>query len=541
MARHHMQFVTTEPIRTRHRLLWASNLALLIAFCVVAGVYSVSKGTDANWDLKNYHLYSAYAFTNNRMLYDIAPGQLQTYLNPVINLSTYYLMIMLNEKPRLFAFVQGIPAGIYGFVVFRIGVVVASATFGRTLMAYTCAVVATAVGLTGAGFMALVGTSTNDIVTGLLALAALALVMGETASPLPGRWHVGSAGILAGAALAAKLTAVMYCLPLGFIVLTMLGHRAAFTFGISAAIAFLVFWGAHAWQLWWATGNPLFPMYNHIFRSPEWLPTWISGGRNLPRNALEFVFYPFTWAVDQAHVTEMIMRDLRLPVLYCAFAIASMVALARRGSRKAQASGISRGGNARVAMALAGFVVISYGIWMSTFGIYRYAIVLESLTGAGLIAAAAVVFGRSEAKVLALLLAVLAAANVWITRPDWGHVDHAFRVIDVEPLLIPAGALVVIADDWPHGYLVPFLPADVRVVSINNNFIHPGQVYGLNRRISEIVSSHGGAIAVISAPATDEATLQDTLAHYRLRAERCAVVRSNIALEGHRICNGSRF
>ena len=541
MTMHHMQFATIEPIRTQHRLLLVLNLALLTAFCVAAGFYSISQGTDANWDLKNYHVYSAYAFVNNRMFYDIAPAQLQTYLNPVINLSTYYLMIMLNEKPRLFAFVQGIPAGIYGFVVFRIGVMVASAIFGRTLMAYTCAAAAAAVGLTGAGFMALVGTSTNDIVTGLLCLAALALVMRETASPLRRPWRIGSAGILAGAALAAKLTAVMYFLPIALIVLAILGYRAAFTFGVSAAAAFLVLWGPHAWQLWSATGNPLFPMYNHIFKSPEWLPTWILGGRNLPRNALEFVFYPFIWAVDQAHVTEITMRDLRLPVLYCAFAISSVVALARLGSRKPEAPGLSRAGNARVVMALVGFIVISYVIWMSTFGIYRYAIVLESLTGAGLIAAAAVIFGRSEARVLTLLLAVFAVANVWITRPDWGHVDHTYRVIDVEPLLIPAGALVVIVDRMPHGYLVPFLPADVRVVSIDNNFVHPGQAYGLNRRISEIVSSHLGAIAVISSALTDDATMQAALAHYRLRAEACAVVRSNIELAGHRICSGSRF
>src|SRR6185295_6907413 len=141
------------------------------------------------------------------------------------------------------------------------------------------------------GFMALVGTSTNDIVTGLLCLAALALVMGETANPLRRPWRIGSAGILAGAALAAKLTAVMYFLPLALIALAMLGYRAAFTFGASAAAAFLVLWGPHAWHLWSATGNPLFPMYNHIFKSPEWLPAWISAGRNLPRNALQFVSY----------------------------------------------------------------------------------------------------------------------------------------------------------------------------------------------------------------------------------------------------------
>jgi hypothetical protein len=120
-------------------------------------------------------------------------------------------------------------------------------------------------------------------------------------------------------------------------------------------------------------------------------------------------------------------------------------------------------------------------------------------------------------------------------------VDHAHRVIDVEPLPISPGALVVIADRSPHGYLVPFLPADVRVVSIENNFIHVGQMYGLNTRIGEIIGSHTAAIMVISSPDTAEATLQRILAHYQLHARECTIVRSNIEVGGHRICNAVRL
>ena len=536
-----MQFAMTEPTRVQPRLSWAFNLALLMIFCFAAGLYSMSKGTDANWDLKNYHLYSAYAFVSNRFLFDIAPGQLQTYLNPVLNLITYYFMVMLNEKPRLFAFTHGIPAGIYGFLLFRIGVTVASATLGRTLIAYACAVAATAVGLTGAGFTAVVGTSTNDIVTGMLCLAAFAILIGEMANPSHRHWRLGLSGFLAGFALGAKLTAVMYVLPLGLIVLAMLGLRAAFTFGLSAAVPFLAVFGPHAWQLWSTTGNPLFPLYNNIFKSPDWVPYGIYGERFLPRSLLEYVFYPFVWAVDQTRVTELPMRDLRLSILYGALAVAPVLALARRLAAKSQSAGTPSSGSMRIAAALIGFIIITYLIWARAFGIYRYVIVLESLAGAGLLVAGAAIFRRRAAMVLAFLLVVLVVANVWITRPDWGHVDHAYRVIDVEPLPIPSGALVVIADRLPHGYLVPFLPADVRVVSINNNFIRPDGVYRLNARIGEILNSHAGPISVISSPDTAEATLQGTLAHYRLRAAECTIVRSNIELEGHRICNALRL
>jgi len=200
-----MQFATIEPVRAQQRLSWIFHLALLTTLCAGAGIYAVSKGTDANWDLKNYHLYSAYAFVSNRLFFDIAPSQLQTYLNPTFNLITYYLMVMLNDYPRLFAFTQGLPAGIYGFFLFRIGILVASATLGRTLLAYACAVVATALGLTGAGFAAVVGTSTNDIITGTLCLAALAIAIGEVANPSRRHWRLALSGILAGIALGVNL------------------------------------------------------------------------------------------------------------------------------------------------------------------------------------------------------------------------------------------------------------------------------------------------------------------------------------------------
>jgi len=201
-------------------------------------------------------------------------------------------MVMLNDYPRLFAFTQGLPAGIYGFFLFRIGILVASATLGRTLLAYACAVMATALGLTGAGFAAVVGTSTNDIITGTLCLAALAIAIGEVANPSRRHWRLALSGILAGIALGAKLTAVMYFLPLGLVVLTTLGLRAAFAFGLSAAVPFLAVFGPHAWQLWSATGNPLFPVYNDIFKSPDWVPLAIFGGYYLPRSLLNSCSIP---------------------------------------------------------------------------------------------------------------------------------------------------------------------------------------------------------------------------------------------------------
>src|SRR5688500_8071941 len=46
-------------------------------------------GQDTNWDLRNYHLYNAYAFLNDRQAMDLAPAGQQTWLNPLLDIFWY--------------------------------------------------------------------------------------------------------------------------------------------------------------------------------------------------------------------------------------------------------------------------------------------------------------------------------------------------------------------------------------------------------------------------------------------------------------------
>src|SRR5207244_919974 len=59
------------------------------------GLLALALGQDDNWDLKNYHLYNAYALLNGRLGVDLAPGQWQSYFNPTLDLVYYGLMAAL--------------------------------------------------------------------------------------------------------------------------------------------------------------------------------------------------------------------------------------------------------------------------------------------------------------------------------------------------------------------------------------------------------------------------------------------------------------
>src|SRR5438128_289705 len=149
------------------RLARAGRSLTILGLCVAAGLYSVHCGTDANWDLKNYHLYNAFAYLADRLTFDVAPAQIQSYHNPLPDLPYYWLVENLGDHPRLVAFLLGVPAGIYAYATLRIALLVAGIVIpGR--LAPVSALLAALIGVSGAGFLPLVGTTTNDVPSGIL-------------------------------------------------------------------------------------------------------------------------------------------------------------------------------------------------------------------------------------------------------------------------------------------------------------------------------------------------------------------------------------
>jgi hypothetical protein len=191
----------------------------------------------------------------------------------------------------------------------------------------------------------------------------------------------------------------------------------------------------------------------------------------------------------------------------------------------------------RLAVALLGFVALSYVLWLRTFAIYRYALVLEALSGVSLLIACVRICAGNLIAILGIIAASTIVANIWVTRPDWGHVPYSDGVIEMRPLNVPHGALVLFADGGAHSYLLSFMPSDVRGLGINNNLITPGAHHGLNSRIERLIREHTGPIVAITEPATSAHDLTKSLSVYGLTLRDCHLHRTNIEPDGHRICD----
>ena len=504
----------------------------LAAICVAAaGTISVVTGTDRNWDLANYHIYAPYAWLHGRLFFDILPAQFQTFFNPLLSLFPFSVYWLFQDLPRVGAFVLGVPAGIYAFIFLRIAWDHARQLFESRLQAIVATALAGAIGLTGVAFAAGIGLTSGDV----LAAAPIALAywfvqreVSATGAGLPARLApLAVAGAVAGMAVGLKLTLVPFAAALGVMILLLLGLRAAVVAGAAMGAGFLLFWAPHALALWRETGNPMFPMYNAIFRSPDFFPVSPADERFLPRSALQAVFYPFWWLVpNQGLVSELRMRDWRVPIGYLSL-LALVPLLVWRGA----------GLNRRPFWLLIGVAVLAYAIWAKISGIYRYLVLLEALAVLLLMAALALAF-RGRAVLALLAMGVIGAATIATTiLPNWGKGPHGAQMLSVPPLPVPVGALVVTLDDDPHSYLVPFMPPSVRVLGLNTNILRPGTETGLTRRLREAIAAHEGAGWSIAAPRTTDGQRDAVLAAYGLVvAGACVLVRTSLESGGHVFC-----
>ncbi|MDB5380319.1 MAG: hypothetical protein JWR00_4765 [Rubritepida sp.] len=511
---------------------------LLATLCALTGLCSAGLGTDSNWDLRNYHLYTAFAFLHGRLGFDLVPAQFQTFFNPLPNLPYYALVQVFNDHPRRVAFLMGLPAGIYAFALGQIAWIMARRTLGPGWPAALATVVVTLMGMTGVAVAPAIGSTINDVTIGAFVMVALWLTLRAADLPVPQprrlMVHMLLAGLICGAALGLKLTNILYAAPLGLLILALLGLRAAVVAGLAMGLGFLLFWGPFALMLWREYGSPVFPMYNDIFRSPDYLPIRLSDERFLPRDWTQALFYPFYWLRPTAGlVTELTMRDARIAVGYLS-ALVIGVGLVLRGPWRETLRA------ERPVILLLLLCLGAYALWAKVFGIYRYLLVVESLAGVLLLLALARLMPRAPWRVAGLT--GLAALAVLLTTklPNWGHVRHGAQVIRLDPLPMPAGGMLLIAGDDGLSYVVPFLPPGVRAVALYDNLIRPGQEHGLTRRIREAVANHGGPFRILLGGDLTPERAAALLTPYGLTLGPCTRLRSNLEPGGHAFCEVER-
>lgn len=451
---------------------WALLLSLGLPLIALAWL-----GQDSNWDLQNYHLYNPHAWLHGRLLLDIAPAQVQSWHNPLLDVPLY-LMVRAGWHGILISLWLTLPMMLALYSVLRLHVLLGDgkADIGGSL---TLALMA----MSGAAVYAELGTSFNDAFVAAGALAALSCVLRTDNGPDRMRpWCL--AGVLAGAIAGLKLTAAMYCFGLAGATLCVLPMRQAprrlLALLLGGLLGLALTYGYWAWILIQLHGNPFFPYFNQIFHSPDALLQANSDPRFKVATLLDAVLAPVRLLGDTQRFSELSLRDPRLFLGAIAFAL-----LFWRGCRSAGAAGATR------LRVIAAFFFVSFLVWVFQFGVYRYVVALELLACLGLVLLLQWLARPWRDFAFALAAVLVIGCTHYAS---WGRTAFIRPMVRVQMPALPAHSLVVMSSALPLAYSVVALPDDVPVLSIFNNFMRPDWCTALQLRAEQRIAGHRGPL-----------------------------------------------
>lgn len=506
------------------------------------GLLTLALDMDANWDLRNYHYYNAYAFLTGRESYDILAAQAPTFFNPLIDVP--FFLATEVWPARLVGFLLGTVQSLN--VIPLYGIAHAALRIEPLCRRRLAAAALALLGMLGVGTLSELGTTFYDNVVTLGPLAALWIILRRHDRILCGRlgevWlPLLLAGFLSGVAVGLKQPIVTLAIGLCFAFLFMptpFPRRVmlSFIFGIGVILGMAAsdgFWMLH---LWHAYGNPLFPFYNQIFKSPWALPKDYREFFYIPGGLWTRVFFPFAYLLHPHLTGEVDFRDLRILVVFVLIPAAAIVAFIRRVQRRPSPEAISGADETRYLLTA---FALGYVVWVTIFCIYRYLIAYEMLAPLAITLAIGLLPLGLRARAYAIA-GTLAFVVVTMQPTNWIRVPWTEKWVtaSVPKLADPHHTLVLITGHEPLSYLIPFFPPAVRFLRIHSGFTGPYEpTVRFNIEMHRIVERHQGPLFVLYNP-NETVFAEKYLPAYRLAIDRgtCRSVPSNIGYLPYLLC-----
>ena len=411
------------------------------------GCWTAYSRNEIWYDLYNYHFYNGWAFLNGKTFSNYFVSGAYTFFAPLLDSLTYLQIKTFNNYPRLIFFMNGAFHGmiiLIAWAVLRLFIPVKN----KTDLWMTIALLLYAI--TGYAYTQQIGSTTHEVTCAIIFLTAFYLFIKKVFfEKKEFVWFLFGVGGLMGGVLGLKLTIFPMCVGFGVLVL-FCAATGQFKRPIKAlliiSIGFLIGFGlTDGWWLylvWQKTGNPIFPMANHIFKSPLIPAENVRDTRFLPQTVGQWLFYPFYWGNE--HMTEPELKEgiyhAVIPFA-CAIALTGMCLVGKIKERCEQAVIL--------------FYDVSYAVWLVLFSILRYAIVLEILSGL------MIFFVIKRFKMTERIKQILAGILMMISVSfPFGY--SPFRTVSNEtympmtPITVADDTIVAVAENL-NSYVVPYI------------------------------------------------------------------------------------
>ena len=254
----------------------------------ICAAWTVYAGKDVNWDQLNYHYYLPFELLAGRLGQDFFAASAQSYLNPIGYLP-FYLMVSHGWHSVAVAIVLAAAHSLSVGLLYLVAYTLFAHLPQRDRCMFSC--IAAALGAATGVYWMTVGGSFLDPLLAPPMLAGLLLLLDDARTAR----RAALAGALLGAAAALKYSNAIFALallPLAFVQ----SRRAGFAYVLAGAAAVALFAGPWFALLQREFGNPVFPLANAWFRSPDALPINLIGERFALSDPVALLAFPFRMA-----------------------------------------------------------------------------------------------------------------------------------------------------------------------------------------------------------------------------------------------------
>lgn len=451
-----------------------SGAAAVVVFAALTLCWVYLVGKDLNWDYVNYHHYGPALMLEDRWQQDYFAASVQSYLNPLLFVP-FYWMANAQWHSWLIALLLAAVHSLNLVVVWRLAdVVVPSAVSvtARRAMQW----LALSLGFIAPLHLSMVGSTFSDPLASLPFMVALWLLVCRPALNLR---TVGLIGALLGMATGLKMTngamaLGLYCALLasqaqvqGFRGLV----RQTLVMGVAAFGGLALTHGYWSWKLYSEFGNPVFPLFNAFFASPDFVLANFQDRRFLETGWWGLLRLPFdmiehaTWVYAENYVP-----DVRIAALAILVVVYGGLRLFLRS-----------GADVRVPkplVVLTVFFVAGFVAWGMSTRIGRYAYPLWIVAGPLLVGWFAVLIPTRSDWAVACAAAVLLVQG-WVqyetgsarwTSYEW---SNPWINIEMPERLKREPVTLVTVGLQPFGVLAPHLHPRSGVVNIVGQYAQP--------------------------------------------------------------------
>jgi hypothetical protein len=453
------------------------RLPVYLACTVLALVTNYLLGKDMAWDTLNYHFYAGFSAVNDRFAQDYFAAGPPSYFNPYAYVP-FYALVRAGLSPLEISSVLAVVHSVILWLTFELALCVCPSDDRRMRMAYgVCAV---AMAFFNPVLVQQIGSSYADVTTTILVLAGWLLLARAVRAP-HAAWVV-CAGLLLGAATALKLTNAVHAIA-GCALLIMLPRnlygriRHGVGYAIALGLGFAIVAAPWSYRLEQMFGNPLFPLMNGVFRSPEFTTEPLRHFRFIPESLTKALLRPFAM-VDPVPMVqeELTAPDLRYALLVVLIGVLLLRWLWRRLAHSSTPSARAEPAvAARILAALGCGLAVDWVLWLSASANGRYFLPMASVSAVVIVALLFRLCGaRSKMRnyILAAtfgiqIIQLCFGANYrWISVP-W---DRQWLAIEVPEKLATEPNLYLTVGVQSNSFIAPFLARGSGLVNFSGGY-----------------------------------------------------------------------